>query len=91
MGSDETKLPFDLAFDEAFEQLSQCRVAYEEDPRDPARIAALGAARAQLEEARVQMRAERRRLGLEPREVKLPPMPRVDSDGFEDWQGIYES
>lgn len=86
----DTRLPFDQAFDDAFAHLSECRVAYEEDPRDPKRIAALGAARVALDEARVHMRAERRRLGLEPREVKLPPMPKVDSDGLDDWQGIYQ-
>ncbi len=90
MSTDESRLPFDQAFDEAFDHLSTCRVAYEDDPRNPARRAALGRARIALEEARVHRRAERERLGLSPREVKLPPMPRVDSDGFEDWQGIYQ-
>lgn len=83
-------LPLDRAFDEALEHLSACRVAWEEDPRDPDRIARLGAARAALEDARVAMNEERVRLGLEPRVVRVPDFPlRVDSDGSEGWQGIH--
>jgi hypothetical protein len=89
MGTDPDRLPFDAAFDAAFAHLSQCRVAYEHDPRDPARFAALGAARAALEDARVQMNAERNRLGLAPREVKLPPGPHADAEDRETWQGTY--
>ncbi len=89
MGTDPDRLPFDAAFDSAFAHLSACRVAYEDDPRDPARFAALGAAREALEEARVRMNTERERLGLQPRKVHIPPAPHADSDGREDWQGTY--
>jgi len=81
-------MPFDEAFDAAFAHLAQCRLAYEKNPRDPSRLAALGAARAALEDARVDMNIERERLGLAPRQVKLPPMPHVDSVGREAWQTI---
>lgn len=87
MGTDH--LEFDAAFDAAFAHLSECRIAYEDDPRDPARFAALGAARAALEDARVRMNAERDRLGLEPRHVHLPPASHADADDRETWQGTY--
>lgn len=83
----------DQAFDEAFEELSDCRVAYEENPRDPERIAALGEARAKLEDARKAMRAERTRLGLE---YRVTPevddmLARFDGEGMHRWQGIVGS
>lgn len=87
MGTDHHS--FDAAFDAAFAHLSECRVSYEDDPRDPARFAALGAAWAALEDARIQMNAERTRLGLEPRRVHVPPAPHADTDGRETWQGTY--
>jgi hypothetical protein len=52
-------------FDAAFRTLAAARIAYEDQPRDPDTIAALGAARIRLDEARSAMRAERERLGLE--------------------------
>ena len=52
-------------FDAAFRDLSAARVAYEDQPRDPDVVAALGTARIRLDEARAAMRAERERLGLE--------------------------
>lgn len=89
MGTEPDHLPFDAAFDAAFTHLSTCRVSYEDDPRDPARFAALGAARASLEDARTEMNAERERLGLHPRHVHVPPMPHADTDGQSTWQGTY--
>ena len=85
------RIPFDDAFDEAFEHLMQCRQAYEANPRDPARFAALGAARAALEDARTTRNEERKRLGLKAREVHVPPPLLVDSDGQEEWQGTQQS
>ncbi len=90
MGSSDD-LPLDGAFDAAFEHLSACRIAYEDDPRDPDRFRQLADARAALEDARVRMNGERERLGLEPRKVALPPMPHVDlgEDGpRHEWQTI---
>ena len=55
-----------LEFDTAFRKLAAARGAYEDQPRDPERIAALGAARVLLDEARTTMHDERRRLGLKP-------------------------
>ncbi len=55
-----------LEFDHAFRNLAAARAAYEDQPRDPERIAALGAARVLLDEARTTMEDERRRLGLKP-------------------------
>lgn len=53
-----------LEFDVALRELASARAAYEDEPRDPQRIAALGAARTLLDEARSAMADERRRLGL---------------------------
>lgn len=77
----------DDAFDQAFEHLSECRTAWEKDPRDPACIDALGKARAALEDARAEMRAERKRFaaGYEPHVVDGP---RVDADPSGDWKGM---
>jgi hypothetical protein len=87
MGTDHHS--FDAAFDAAFAHLTECRIAYEDDPRDPALFAALGAARAALEDARIHMTAERSRLGLEPRTVHIPPAGRADAEDRETWQGTY--
>ena len=78
----------DAAFDEAFEDLSRCRIEYEDDPRDPERIERLGAARIRLEEARAAMRAERQRLGLE---LRVTPevddlLARFDGDATPRWR-----
>lgn len=89
MAEPDDRLPFDAAFDAAFAHLSTCRQAYEDDPRDPARYQQLADARIALDEARARMNDERIRLGLEPRQVHLPPMPHVDSDGREFWQTIH--
>jgi len=51
-------------FEAAFGDLAAARIAYEDQPRNPERIAALGAARVRLDEARAAMEDERRRLGL---------------------------
>ena len=85
-------LPLDAAFDAAFDHLSACRIAYEDDPRDPERFRRLADARAALEDARVRMNGERERLGLAPRKVTLPPMPHVaidqDRGTRHEWQTI---
>ena len=49
-------------FDAAFRALAAARIAYEDQPRDPAAIAALGAARIRLDEARAAMRPRLARL-----------------------------
>ena len=90
MADQSDRLPFDDAFDEAFEHLMTCRAAYEDDPHDPEHFAALGAARARLEDARSHMNDERHRLGLKPRTVHVPPPLLVDSDGQEEWQGTQQ-
>ena len=90
MAEPTDRLPFDDAFDDAFQHLLSCRSTYEANPRDPAAFASLGEARAKLEDARTAMNAERERLGLAPRQVNLPPVPHVDSDGREEWQGVYQ-
>lgn len=78
----------DQAFDSAFAELSECRAAYEDDPRNPERIAALGEARIRLEDARKAMRAERTRLGLE---LRVTPevddmLSRFDAEGIPRWK-----
>ena len=78
------------AFDEAFQHLADCRVAWEEDPRDPACIDALGRARVALEAARKAMRAERERLGgVADREPRVADESHVDADQRGSWQGIH--
>lgn len=84
------RLPFDAAFDAAFEHLMTCRAEYEANPRDESAFAALGEARANLEDARTAMNEERRRLGLTPRQVHVPPPLLVDSDGQAEWQGTQQ-
>lgn len=80
----------DEAFEKAFEHLSECRIAWENDPRDPACIDALGRARAALEDARTAMREERERLGAtETRDKRGPDAPHVDADARGQWQGNY--
>jgi hypothetical protein len=91
MAEPTDRTPFDDAFDAAFDHLMTCRAAYEANPRDPAHFAALGAARATLEDARTQMNEERHRLGLKEREVHVPPPLLVDSEGQHDWQGTQQS
>lgn len=70
-------------FDSAFRELAAARIAYEDEPRDPQRIAALSAARTRLEAARREMHDERTRLGIDTPwrvlpattdEVKPPPL-----------------
>ena len=93
MASDENDprvLALDTAFNQAFEHLSSCRVAYEDDPRDPERFARLGAARIALDDARKEMNEERRRLGLTPRETHIVEGSRTDGESRGDWQGIYQ-
>lgn len=51
-------------FDAAFGQLSAARLAYEDAPRDPALIAALGAARIRLDDARAAIDHERRKMAV---------------------------
>lgn len=58
----ELKRDFDVAFD----RLAVARLAYEDQPRDPDRIAALGAARAHLDQSRAAMDDERQRMRLMP-------------------------
>lgn len=67
-------------FDAAFDRLAAARIAYEDQPRDPDRIAALGAARVQLDRARAAMDDERQRLGLDPpwRVAATPVAPTVN-------------
>lgn len=74
-------------FDAAFRNLTAARRAYEDEPRDPGRIDALGAARTRLDQARSAVAEERVRLGLEPPwrvqpartdEAKAPPLWSVD-------------
>lgn len=66
-------------FDAALRSLSQARAAYEDEPRSPDRVAALGAARVRLDEARAAMDDERRRLGLEaPWRVVPAPVDHVE-------------
>lgn len=90
--SDGDALPLDDEFDAAFDHLSACRIAYDDDPRDPERFRRLADARAALDDARVRMNAERERLGLAPRQVNLPPAPHVDIDADRgprhEWQTI---
>ncbi len=83
-----TDSPFDRAFDLAFGHLATCRMAYEDDPRNPDNIAALGAARISLEEARITMNAERIRLGLQPRRLRKVQPTKIEGQPFEYWQTI---
>jgi len=76
----------DREFDVAFTHLSECRIAYEDDPRNPENIAALGAARIHLEDARKAMNAERVRLGLQPRRVPTPRAARIEGEPLRTWQ-----
>lgn len=62
--SDEPSITLSQEFDTALRDLSSARAAYEDEPRNPERIAALGAARKRLDDARSTMDEERRRLGL---------------------------
>ncbi len=62
--SDGRSMKLSQEFDVALRDLSSARAAYEDEPRDPQRIAALGAARTLLDEARSAMDVERRRLGF---------------------------
>lgn len=80
----------DTAFNQAFAHLSSCRTAYEDNPRDPDRFAALGAARAALEDARKEMNDERIRLGLEPRQLHIVDGPKADGEPRGEWQGVYQ-
>lgn len=76
----------DAAFDKAFDHLSECRQKFEDDPRNPDVLSALGAARAALEDARNEMREERKRLGYEGSKLRHEPphRPGVDADPPED-------
>lgn len=74
-------------FDAAFRNLAAARLAYEDQPREPGLIDALGAARTRLDHARSAVAEERVRLGLEPPwrvepartdGVKAPPLWSVD-------------
>lgn len=81
-------LSLDEVFEEALKELTAARVAYEDDPRDPERIARLGAARIKLEAARIAMREERRRLGLEPDPIIDQRVDKADADARPLWQGL---
>lgn len=79
----------DDTFEEALSHLARCRMAYEDDPRDPNRVDALGAARIRLDDARAAMSVERERLLRTP--VPQPPRSprRTDSEPLKLWQGVY--
>jgi hypothetical protein len=82
------ELSLDEIFEEALKELTAARVAYEDDPRDPGRVARLGAARIELEAARKAMREERRRLGLE-RDPKIDArVDKADAEARGLWQGM---
>lgn len=85
--SDEPSIELTQEFDAAFRDLASARAAYEDEPRSPQLIAALGAARIQLDDARSAMDDERRKLGLgtpwrlvpaEVDGVRPPPLWSVD-------------
>ena len=86
MAGSESQSVLDHAFDMAFSHLSACRIAYEDDPRDPVHIAALGAARGALEDARTAMSDERRRLGFKPRSHRVAKVRKVEGEGPKLWQ-----
>lgn len=73
--SEERLIRLTNEFDAAFSDLAAARLAYEDQPRDPEMIDALGAARTHLDEARSAMHDERLRLGLEePWRVQAAPI-----------------
>ena len=80
----------DEQFDEAFGHLSECRVAYEDDPRDPELFTRLAAARIALEDARKEMEDERTRLGLEPPKWAIRNKPQANVDGLQ-IRGLWSS
>ncbi len=89
MGAELQRIALDDAFDEAFQHLAECRVAYEDNPRDPSTVEALSAARLRLDEARKVMDVERVRLGPASRE--LPARSRETTDGpglAPEWQRL---
>ncbi|MCP3933992.1 MAG: hypothetical protein GY708_01320 [Actinomycetia bacterium] len=89
MGAELQRIALDDAFDEAFQHLAECRIAYEDNPRDPSTVEALSAARLRLDESRKAMDLERVRLGLAPR--KLPVRSRETADGpapMAEWQRL---
>jgi hypothetical protein len=71
---DDSAIKLTQEFDAALRKLASARAAYEDEPRDPQRISALGAARTLLDEARSAMDGERRRLGLGA-PWRVPPTP----------------
>ncbi|MCP3933993.1 MAG: hypothetical protein GY708_01325 [Actinomycetia bacterium] len=88
--STEDRTPFDLAFDDALTHLAGCRMAYDDDPRDPERVTALAAARDRLEEARKAMNAERDRLGLSPRKLPESAVRKIEGEPMHLWQAIQQ-
>jgi len=80
----------DEEFDEAFGHLSACRIAYEDDPRDPARFAQLASARMMLEDSRKAMEDERARLGLEPPKWAQRNQPNSQTDQLQ-VRGLWSS
>lgn len=84
------RTPFDDAFDEAFSHLAECRIAYEDSPRDPDVVDSLAAARDRLEEARKVMEAERDRLGLTPRRLPPSPVVKIEGESMHLWQSIQQ-
>ena len=86
----DRRTAFDDAFDEAFSHLAQCRIAYEESPRDATLVDALAQARDQLEQARRAMDAERQRLGLSPRRLPPSPVVKIEGQAMHLWQSIQQ-
>ena len=71
---DDRSVKLTRRFDAAFRELTKARAEYEDHPRDPQRIAALGTLRIRLDDARAAMVDERRRLGLDAPQ-RLVPAP----------------
>ena len=84
------EVPSELSaeFDAAFAELAAARIAYEDDPRDPDRIARLGAARDRLEAARTAIDAVRAEMGEVSSENPERPFSKVDGEGMGLWQSI---
>ncbi len=80
----------DDKFDEAFGHLSACRIAYEDDPRDPALFTQLASARIALEDSRKAMEGERARLGLEPPKWAQRNQPKSEGDQLQ-VRGLWSS
>ena len=80
---------FSEEFEAAFSELSAARIAWEDDPRDAALIARLGAARIRLEEARTAMKDVLGTIHYEDPNVHRP-FAKIEGEPMKLWQTIQD-